>query len=136
MSPAQIKPKSSTASNAYGGCVSTLAGDNAPAVEVCPNPAESIKRLYSKRGDRFAWQLFYRLKKNGWKHWDILEKFIGIIEENYLNAPASLLWKLWNSKKLRQNLTEEVNHAAVQNSKSVSERSSEVNSIVQAIMGR
>ena len=110
MSPARTTNLTSVTSNTCKRRYALAsAGDDVPVAEVClEEPMECIKRLYAKRGDRFAWQLFYRLKKQGWEHWDLLEVFIQMVEDRYLNAPAHLLWKLWNSKKLRANLTERI----------------------------
>lgn len=64
------------------------------------------REIEAKRKDGWTFAFMQKRAKEGYHHFDVIREFMGIVRKQYLDAPERVLWKLWNSRSMNQNLTE------------------------------
>jgi len=65
--------------------------------------------LKPKGRKAWAYKFLGSLKRKDWKHWDVAHEYLSMVDLWYSGRPDADLYKLWNSYKVRANLTEKIN---------------------------
>jgi len=101
---------------------------------------DTAKTFTEARGDKgkFTFAFLGKLAKENYRHLDIVIEFFNTISANYSKVEESVLWKMWRSKKMKQNYTEKIHidASAVLKKAEEAERKQQRDAGTYDIMGR